>query len=184
MVFKRKDGGVDPPEWNLEAARQRDIGTQAYRMLHDMRRLPGTQDDGKIDKAVLKDWISQVRALCASNAREEVGDSTIGELLAKSPEGKDGIWPCEEVRDVLEDVGTTNIARGMSIGRRNARGVQWRDVGGKQERELATKYRGWSRKLSFDWPFTARLLEDLAKNYDHEAKWYDVDETVNKRLKD
>ena len=29
-----------------------------------------------------------------------------------------------------------------------------------------------------------RLLEDIAKNYDHDAKWYDVDETVNKRLKD
>jgi hypothetical protein len=184
LVFRRKDDGVDPPEWKLDEAREKQVGTHAYRMLHDMRRIPGTRDDGTIDKAILKDWIVQVRALCQANAREQVGDSTIGELLSKGSEGTDGIWPREEVRDVLEEVGTTNIARGMSIGKRNARGAHWRDVGGKQERELAAQYRDWSRKLSFDWPFTSRLLEDIAKNYDHDAKWYDVDETVNKRLKD
>jgi hypothetical protein len=183
LVFKRKDDGVDPPEWKLDEAREKQIGTHAYRMLHDMRLIPGTRDDGTIDKAVLKDWLIQVRALCIANAREAVGDITIGDLLSKSSDGADGIWPREEVRDVLEEVGTTNIARGMSTGRRNARGVQWRDVGGKQERELAASYRAWSKKLSFDWPFTSRLLEDLAKNYEHEAKWYDVDEDLNKRLK-
>lgn len=184
LVFKRKDGGIDPPEWKLDEAREKQVGTHAYRMLHDMRRIPGTRDDGTIDETVLKDWIVQVRALCQTNAREEVGDITIGELLSKSSEGTDGIWPREEVRGVLEEVGTTNIARGMSTGRRNARGAHWRDAGGKQERDLAAQYRGWARKLSFDWPFASRLLEDIAKSYDHDAKWYDADESVNKRLKD
>jgi hypothetical protein len=85
----------------------------------------------------LKAWISDVRALCKTYARETVGDSVIGELLSKSGPGKDGIWPAEGLRDALEDVGTQKIADGMAIGLYNQRGAHWRDVGGKQERELA-----------------------------------------------
>jgi hypothetical protein len=37
-------------------------------------------------------------------------------LLAKSKAGGDGIWPSESIREVLEEVGTKEIAIGMSIG--------------------------------------------------------------------
>jgi hypothetical protein len=49
----------------------------------------------------------------------------------------------------------------------------FRAEGGGQERDLAAKYRGWSQKLAFEYPYVARVLEDIAASYDREAEWHD-----------
>jgi hypothetical protein len=46
----------------------------------------------------------------------------------------------------------------MTIGVHNQRGVHFRGVGGKDEYELAAKYRHWSRQVAIEWPFTSRVL--------------------------
>jgi addiction module HigA family antidote len=183
FAYKRNDGGEDPPEWrraNSEGARS--IATQAYWLLHKAKRTPGTGDDGTINVKELKTWITEVRALCKTYGRVEVGDLAIGDLLSKSKPGADGIWPNEATREALEDVGTKDIARGMGTGLYNARGAHWRGEGGEQERELATKYRDWSKRVANESPFTSQLLEQIALNYDNDAKWHDTDANVRKRL--
>lgn len=171
LAFKRRDGGVDPPEWGTNSEDRSIRATHAYRLLHAAKMLPGTSDDGTIDEAKLRKWIVETRELCAAHGREETGDLMIGELLSNSPAGSDDIWPHEAVRHVLEEVGTANIAQGMSTGRSNARGAHWVDPSGNEERTLASQYRGWSKKLAFDAPFIAQMLEGLARNYDREADW-------------
>ena len=159
------------------------VATQAYRLLHSAKRIPGTNDDdGKIDVAKLKAWIADVRALCETYAREEIGDNVIGELLSKTKSGADGIWPSELVREALEEVGTSGMAEGMTIGLYNQRGAHFRGPGGAQERELAAKYRDWSGQVAFDAPFTSQLLERIAKGYDFDAEWHDTDANVRKRI--
>ena len=106
----------------------------------------------------------------------------IGQLLAKSPVGSDGISPHEVVREVLEVVGTSNIARGMAMGRYNARGAHFRARGGNEEREIARQYQNSAKRLKFDAPFTTRMLEDLASSYDHEAVMHDEDDNLQKRV--
>jgi hypothetical protein len=183
LAYKRSDDGEDPPEWRIADNEARsNIATQAYRLLHNAKRLPGTNDDGTIDVSKLKAWIDEGRALCKTHAREEVGDNVIGELLSKAPPGSDGIWPCEPVREVLEEVGNSRMAEGMAVGLYNQRGAQWRGEGGAVERELSAKYRGWSKQLAFEVPFMSRLLERIARSYDHEAEWHDTDASLRKRL--
>ena len=183
LAYKRSDEGEDPPEWkNANEEARTNIATQAYRLLHNVRRIPGTQNDGTIDIAKLKAWIGEVRTLCKTYARVEVGDSVIGELLSKSPPGVDGIWPREAVREVLEEVGTKRMAEGMAVGLCNQRGAHFRGQGGAQERELAARYRGWSKQVAFSAPFTSRLLERIAKSYDYDAEWHDTDANVRRRL--
>ncbi len=183
LAYKRSDDGEDPPEWGIPDKEARsNIATQAYRLLHNAKRIPGTNDDGTIDVSKLKAWIDEVRALCKTHAREDVGDSVLGELLSKAPSGSDGIWPCEPVREVLEEVGTKIMADGMAVGLYNQRGAHWRGEGGAEERELAAKYRGWSKQVAFESPFTSRLLERIARSYDHDAEWHDTDANLRKRL--
>jgi hypothetical protein len=98
--------------------------------------------------------------------------------------GADGIWPNEGIRDVLEDIGTSELANGMSIGRYNSRGVVARGVGGDQERALSQTYRTWSRQLAHRYPFTSRLLNEMARMYDRDAERHDTDSEVRKRLND
>ncbi len=51
LVYPRKDGGTDPAEWKVEDAEKSSaLGTAAYRLLSNFRRVPGTDDDGKIDE--------------------------------------------------------------------------------------------------------------------------------------
>jgi hypothetical protein len=185
LAYKRTDDGEDPPEWQLADGEQRkNTATQAYRLLHNAKRIPGTQDDGAIDASKLKAWIAEVRSLCRSYARSEIGDNVIGELLSKSRPGLDGIWPCEAVREALEELGSTRLADGMAVGLYNQRGAHWRGAGGAQERELSARYRGWSRQIAFDSPFTSRLLERIASTYDRDAVWHDTDANLRKRLVD
>lgn len=126
--------------------------------------------------------MKEVRSLCKSYGRENAGDNCIGQLLSKSGRDEDGIWPAVAARDVLEEMGNQKISEGMAVGLYNQRGVHWRDVGGRQEHDLAAMHRGWSRQTAVEWPFTARLLERIAQSYDREAKWHDTDANLRKRL--
>jgi hypothetical protein len=107
----------------------------------------------------------------------------IGHILSHSPKGADGAWPCEEVREIVDEIGSTHIGRGINMGRRNARGATWRGRGGAQERALAAEYRAWAREIALDHPFTANVLEKLAQSYDYEAASWDTDAEIDDRLR-
>ena len=133
-------------------------------LLTDSKRIPGTNEDGQIDACRLRSWLFKSQALAREHARKEIGDFVIGQLLARSPIGADEVWPCEPVREVLEELGTAEIARGMSNGVYNSRGVVWREEGGKQERGLAEKYRSWSGSLANQCPFVANAFAGYVQN--------------------
>ncbi len=181
-IYKRSDEGEDPPEWRIEDSRQRGaIASAAYHLLKEITKIPGTNDDGKIDGHALAAWIAEVRQLCRNYARTDIGDYWVGELLAKAPAGKNGIWPCEAVCEAMEGIASTKIGEGFHIGTLNSRGVVTRDEGGKQEHELAAKYRAWAKHLRFDYPFVGRVLEDIAVSYEHDAEMWDSEAEVRKR---
>lgn len=183
LVYVRKGPGEDPAEWKVpEGEGGKRHVTQVWRLLQKASRIPGTKEDGTIDPVDLQKWISEVRSLCKNFAREDAGDLAIGELLSKSKPDVDGIWPAISVRKVLEEVGSKRIADSMAIGLFNQRGAHFRGVGGKQERELVAKYRGWAQRVSNEYPFTGRLLEQIARSYERDAEWQDTDANLRKRL--
>lgn len=185
LAYRRSDDGEDPDEWRVPDNQRAVLVNAAFSLLDNMKRVPGTNEKGGIEEFKLKNWIEDVRTLCDKYARKDVGDQTVGQILSSCPVGKDGIWPCEPVRRVLEDIESEHIAIGMSIGVRNARGVTTRGFGdgGDQERELAAKYRDWSKKLSFEYPYVANLLEGIARQYDLDAQHWDTTEEIEKRTR-
>lgn len=183
LVFRRDDGGVDPPELQIaDADRRQALGSIAYRVLDRLKRTPGTRDDGTIDRAALIAWITQARERFGQLARRRVGDSQIGQLLGRTIVGADGIWPNEAVRDALEQCGGEDLLRGVEIGLFNSRGVVWRAPGGTQERALAAKYRGFAAQLQATHPVTARLLDNIAEGYERQARSEDAETAVRQRL--
>jgi len=183
LVFKRSDDGVDPPEWQIGKEQKEAVFSAAYRLLDRAKRVPGTDDNGTINADELRAWVAEVRSLCAQYGRAEIGDERIGQILAKAPVGDDGVWPCAALRDVLEEIGSPDIATGMSVGVYNGRGVHWRGEGGEEERALADKYRTWSRQLAFEYPYVANLVARIATTYDHDAAREDSEAAVRRRLR-
>ena len=185
LVFKRKDDGQDPPEWRVDdSGRRASLQHAAFRLLHEISRVPGADEDGGVDAHALSRWVTEARRLCREYGRATIGDQQIGQLLSRAPSEKDGPWPCRSVCEILETIASQEVAAGFEMGVYNARGAHSRslDEGGKQERELSARYRAWADQLAFDYPHTASILERIAKDYDRDAEREDSEVLLMKRL--
>lgn len=183
-TYRRKGDGVDPPEILPPEGSGKQLAERGYKLLRALRSVPGRDEAGVRDAARLRAWVDAVRDAAEKIDRTVVADVTIGELLSNAPSGDDGVWPCEPVREVIEDIQSVDMALGMHTGRYNARGVHSRGEGGGQERALAEEYRSWAEALQHSHPFvSSKLLMDLAKTYEAEAKREDTQATIQRRLR-
>ena len=171
-AFKRSDG---QGEESVDEQTGERRATLAYSLIWKLRTLPGLMEDESVDAENLSTWVKEARRLCKERGRGNVGDQLIGQLLANAPVGKDGSWPCEPVRDLLDLLASRNIGIGFVIAKSNLRGVTSRGMfdGGVQERWLSDKYREDAVKTAARWPFTASLLRQLAAGYESEGSLHD-----------
>ena len=184
LAFKRSDEREDPPEWKIENPEQRKaVATAAYHLLEQVSKIPGKDENGKIDATLLAAWLVKARRLCHEYGRADIGDQFLGQLLARAPQNENEIWPCEAICEAMEEIASPEIGRGFSIGVYNSRGVHMRREGGEQERELAAKYRAWAERLHFDYPYVGGVLEEIAASYEREAGWHDAEAQITKRLR-
>ena len=133
---------------------------------------------------VLRNGLQRCVKPAVELSRADIADLCIGKMLANAPVGKDGVWPCEPVREVMEDIQSESMMEGAHNGVYNSRGVQWRGEGGDQERELAEKYRKWGQALQISHPYvSSKLLMALARTYEHEANREDTEAGIRRRLR-
>lgn len=183
-AYKRDDTATDPPGLRVASENIKQMAHRGYRFLEGLKRIPGHNDLGELDTYQLAKWVKAVRDSCTELARGEIGDICIGKLLASAPVGNDGVWPCEPVRQVMEDLRSMSVMRGAQTGRYNARGVQYRGEGGDQERVLAQEYRKWAEALQFTHPYaSSELLMGMVKTYEEEASREDTRSGIRRRLR-
>ncbi len=181
--YKRDDRGEDPEGFRVQSSQEGEMAQRAYRLLDALHRLPGHDEHGVLSVNALLRWVADVRVKCTELCRRDHADREIGDLLSNASEGGDGVWPCEVVREVMEQVQSPELMRGAYIGRCNARGAHWRGEGGIQERELADQYRKWASALQSTHPFVAsELLLAMAESYERQAEREDVNANVRRRL--
>lgn len=185
LAYRRKDEGEDPPEWRLDNSEQQNaVALASYHLLNQITKIPGQDAIGKVDTQVLVKWLSEVRRLCKDYGRAAIGDQHLGRLLARAPAGENGIWPCEAICEVMEEISSTDIGKGFHMEVINSRGVYWSGDDGEQERELAIKYRTLADNVYFDYPFVGGILRDVAEFYEREAKQQESEADVTKRIHD
>ncbi|MCL6459116.1 MAG: hypothetical protein K6T85_14005, partial [Gorillibacterium sp.] len=183
MAYRRGDGGEDPEELrapNQEAVEQRAKG--AYRLLERLSSIPGHDSNGELNSGKVEEWVRKVREMASDLSRRDICDICLGTLFSKAPIGKDGIWPYEPIRDVIENIWTDKFATGLCTGLYNSRGVHWSGEGGDAERELAKNYLKWASALEFSYPYVAEIHKQMANSYERDAKWEDDRAKVNRRL--
>jgi hypothetical protein len=173
---EEEEGGdekpIQPPD---EAAAQ--IAHNAWLLLNRWNIVPGTQEGGGIDPAKLRNWVATARKKLRVLNRAEVGDIHIGHILAASPPDRDGHWPIIAVRDLIEDIGITELESGFRTAIVNRRGVTSRGLedGGGQERDLAVDFRKEADQLGDRWPRTAGILRAIAESYESDSRRNEAD---------
>ena len=166
----------------IHASLRQAQASAAFSVLQALCRTPGSDEDGRIDSAKLKSWITEVREHCSVLDLVDACDSQIGQLVSRAPADEDGHWPCRSVCEAMEHLASNDALDGFLMGVYNSRGAEFRGGGGDQERELAQKYIGYSRRLAYEYPFTSTTLRKLAEGYESEAKWWDDRSEVSDRL--
>jgi len=185
LAYERSDEGEDPLEWRIKYREQKEsVASAAHQLLNRIKNVPGMSNEGRIESKELAEWLDGARHLFRQHARVEVGDFYLGRLLAKAPEGENGLWPCEAVCEAMEAIGSSSFREGFCTAVRKSRSVRWRKhgEGGEQEREIAAEYRARSTRLCFEYPFVGSVLEYIAAAYDREAEWHDREAESGKGL--
>jgi hypothetical protein len=160
------------------------MAERGYKLLEAIERIPGHDEMGVLKAENLAKWIATVRQSASELSRADVADTCIGTLLSHSPVGDDGVWPCEPVRKVMEDLQSEPIMRGAHTGVYNSRGAHWRGEGGDQERQLAAKYRTWAQALQSSYPYVASvLLMGMVRTYEAEANREDTEAGIRRRMR-
>jgi len=143
-----------------------------YELLNSWRSIPGDCSDDTVDAEKLSAWVKQARELLKAKGRRKIGDVIIGQMLSGSPLGSDGVWPHEAVRDLIEEIASDDLERGIEVGLYNSRGVVTKAPyeGGSQERQIASRYERDAQAVANQWPRTAAMLRRIAAKYRAEAK--------------
>ncbi|NOL50545.1 helix-turn-helix transcriptional regulator [Pelistega europaea] len=161
-LFKREDG-LDDAE-NLSFEKRKMLADKSHEVLNALRRIPGTDECGIIQENALRKWIEKTRVMGNEKKRIYATEYYIGELLSHGPTGEDGVWPCEVIRDVVEDLEVMPMINGMYIGKANSESaVEWVGDGYEKEEENIKQYKRWGEKLVLTHPFVAQLLKRLAR---------------------
>jgi hypothetical protein len=162
---------------------QARIAENGYRLLSSWSKVPGVDDDGSVDVKKLKDWVDDALQRLNAADRLEVGADHIGQVLSHAPADPDGAWPCEAVRELLEEIQNEHVEDGLGTQIFNNRGTTSRspEAGGDQERALAKKYKDAASSFAGRWPRIAAVLRDLEKTYEHDARRLDSEAERRRR---
>jgi hypothetical protein len=175
-LYRRE--GAEPAEPTPD---QQARATQAFELLYQWNILPGERD-GDVDPETLRSWVSSARARAQAEGLQRAADAHIGQILARSPVGSDGVWPHESVRVAIEAFANDEMIEGFVTGVYNSRGMTSRELfeGGAQERTQAKQYLNAAQYLAKRWPQTATALTRVAEGYESEARREDIRAQLNR----
>ncbi len=164
-IYKKDtpDESVISEGLEVRASRAQDI-------LYRFRSIPGYDNQkDTMDDSLFWAWIDEAYRLSREFGYITAFELCVSTLLSYSPIGKDGIWPCECVRNFFEENATETLSRHFIIGRQNQRGVHT-VTGGREEKQLAELYAVYADKLMFESPKMAAIVRQISDSYLEESK--------------
>ncbi|MCD6395210.1 MAG: hypothetical protein J7M40_17130 [Planctomycetes bacterium] len=147
------------------------VATNAWRLSHEWRTPPGTQEDGTFSEQRFTEWLERVKEICAESGHLEVALIKIGEVLIHTPPDPGGLWINRIVAAALNDRAADDMRAGYRTETYNSRGVHWVDPTGKPEQELAEQFRRKAEDVeNAGFLRFAVILRELAEEYEREAQ--------------
>jgi hypothetical protein len=146
------------------------IARNAWRLLHEWKTPPGTQEDETFSSEQFNEWLQRVKKLCIESGHLEVALINIGEVLIHAPSDPKGLWIHRAVATALNDRDAKHMRSGYSTGIYNSRGAHLVDPTGKQEIELSEQFFSKAEDVeNAGFQRFAVTLRGLADDYEREA---------------
>ena len=118
-VFRSKDSDESSEE---PTEQQKNMATNAYRLLQEWRIPPGSQKDGTFDGEVLSDWLNKIKSICSKSGHLEIALSMLGHVLTYTPHDPDGLWLHHAVAEALNAKDARSMRDGFTTELFNSRG--------------------------------------------------------------
>jgi len=167
IVFRSKN--EDRPD-EEPSQRQKDIASNAYRLLSQWRTPPGSREGGGFDGNVLAAWLTVVKESCAESGHLEIALTMVGHVLVYTPPDPDGLWIHHSAAAALNTQDASDMRGGFQTKLFNSRGAHG-FTAGREERELAAKYRAQAEEVeSRSYHRLATSLRGLAEEYERDAE--------------
>ncbi len=147
---------------------EKRIASNLYSLFLKAKFCPGEQN-GTVDEKVLLDWIGGFKKLLAEHKQENLFGYLLGRLLAHSPAGSDGYYPCEQVRRVIDDNDDDDLISSYRTELYNERGI-FSPTAGKEELLIANRFKENADHLAINYPRTASIYYELYNGYVAESK--------------
>ena len=167
IVFRSKNDreeDVEPDE------QKQALWRNAYKLLREWKRCPGTLIDGTLDVDAFNTWINEALRITEETGHGEVGQSQIGHILTHAPDDPDGLWFHEAVASVLNRRNTEKMRLGFTTELFNQRGV-YSYTAGREERELAQLNHDKAKALrSKGYSRFADAMREFSEGYEREAE--------------
>jgi V8-like Glu-specific endopeptidase len=125
--------------------------------------------NGDINLEELKEWVNKFKDKLEEQKQSNLLGAVLGKLFAYSPIGKDGYYPHESVREIIEELADEALRNSYEIAEQNKRGGYTPDAG-KTEKEMALRYKENADGVRILYSETAKIYDNLYKTYYRESK--------------
>lgn len=168
LVFRSKNASANDCDEPDE--QKNNLAKNAYKLLTEWKRCPGTQDDGTFSAEAFNAWLYEARKLTEESGHGEVAQIQLGHVLTCAPPDPDGLWIHNAVATALNARDTGEMRSGFTTQLFNNRGVHG-FTHGKEERELGRNNREKAELLdSKGYTRFATAMREFAEQYERQAE--------------
>lgn len=165
LIYKSRTHEAKEPSDEEKA-----IASNAWRLLHEWKIVPGTMRDGTFSSAAFNAWLAAVKEDATKSGHLDSALINIGQVLVHAPADTDGLWIDRAIAAALNDRDAEPMRSGYVTGIYNARGAHWVDPTGALEKELAVKFQQKADEAeNAGYQRLAGSLRGIAKGYQRQA---------------
>lgn len=145
-----------------------------YKILKKITIIPGC-NKYVVNKKVFDLWISSVTTIAKKNGYEKAVSLSLGGLLSHSPNGEDGVFPHEVIREYFEEsvykpYVSENLIPNFITEKSNLEGAMVFVGSSNHEKYVSQKYYNDAKKIKIDYPESSLILKRLSDSYDWSSK--------------
>lgn len=155
-------------EKNSRTTEQSDLSQNLFDFYYKALFCP-CDNNRDIDLHELKEWVNKFKDKLEEQKQAKLLGSLLGRLFAYSPIGKDGYYPHESIREIIEELADESLRNSYEIAEHNKRGVYSPDAG-KTEKEMALRYKENADGIRIVYSESAKIYDNLCKSYNNESK--------------